>query len=85
MWEYPVTNDVKIPQHNKHVIIFHYIFIDTMFEALSVYFQFVNERAAHVKIDRVLPLLLRISHSPTSLWNNIIHLHKKKNHLEKDT
>ena len=24
-----------------------------MFEALSVYFQCVNERAAHVKIDRV--------------------------------
>ena len=24
-----------------------------MFEAFSVYFQFVNERAAYVKIDRV--------------------------------
>ena len=24
-----------------------------MFEASSVYFQYVNERAAHVKIDRV--------------------------------
>ena len=27
--------------------------LDTMFEASSVYFQHVNERAAHVKIDRV--------------------------------
>ena len=26
---------------------------DAMFEALSMYFQYVNERAAHVKIDRV--------------------------------
>ena len=26
---------------------------DAMFEAPSVYFQFVNERATHVKIDRV--------------------------------
>ena len=26
---------------------------EVMFEALSVYFQYVNERAAHVKIDRV--------------------------------
>ena len=26
---------------------------DAMFEASSVYFQYVNERAAHVKIDRV--------------------------------
>ena len=26
---------------------------DAMFEASSVYFQHVNERAAHVKIDRV--------------------------------
>ena len=26
---------------------------DAMFEAWSVYFQYVNERAAHVKIDRV--------------------------------
>ena len=26
---------------------------DAMFEALSVYFQYVMERAAHVKIDRV--------------------------------
>ena len=26
---------------------------DAMFEALSVYFHYVNERAAHVKIDRV--------------------------------
>ena len=26
---------------------------DAMFEALSVYFRYVNEQAAHVKIDRV--------------------------------
>ena len=26
---------------------------DAMFEASPVYFQYVNERAAHVKIDRV--------------------------------
>ena len=26
---------------------------DAMFVASSVYFQYVNERAAHVKIDRV--------------------------------
>ena len=26
---------------------------DVMFEALSVYFQHVNERAAHVKINRI--------------------------------
>ena len=26
---------------------------DTMFEASSVYFRYVNERAVHVKIDRV--------------------------------
>ena len=26
---------------------------DAMFEALSVYFQFVNGRTAHLKIDRV--------------------------------
>ena len=26
---------------------------DDMFEALSVYFQYVNERTAHVKIDHV--------------------------------
>ena len=26
---------------------------DTIFEALSVYFQYVNEQAAHVKIDHV--------------------------------
>ena len=26
---------------------------DAMFEASSVYFKYVNERAAHVKIDRV--------------------------------
>ena len=26
---------------------------NTMFEASSVYFQYVNERAAHVEIDRV--------------------------------
>ena len=26
---------------------------DAMFEALSVYFQYVDERAAHVKIDCV--------------------------------
>ena len=26
---------------------------DSIFEALSVYFQYVNERAAHVKKDRV--------------------------------
>ena len=29
---------------------------DNMFEASSVHFQFVNERAAHVKIDSVLVL-----------------------------
>ena len=28
---------------------------DTMFEASSVYFQHVNEQAAHIKIDRVFP------------------------------
>ena len=27
--------------------------LDAMFEASSVCFQYVNERAAHVKIDRV--------------------------------
>ena len=27
--------------------------LDAIFEALSVYFQYVNERAVHVKIDRV--------------------------------
>ena len=27
--------------------------LDAMFEASSVYFQFVNEQAAHLKIDRV--------------------------------
>ena len=27
--------------------------LDAMFEAASVYFQYINERAAHVKIDRV--------------------------------
>ena len=27
--------------------------MDAMFEASPVYFQYVNERAAHVKIDRV--------------------------------
>ena len=27
--------------------------LDAMFEASSVYFQYVNERAAHVKVDRV--------------------------------
>ena len=26
---------------------------EALFEALSVYFQYVNERAAHVKINRV--------------------------------
>ena len=26
--------------------------LDAMFEASSVYFQYLNERAAHVKIDR---------------------------------
>ena len=26
---------------------------DAMFEAPSVYFQFINERAAHVKIERI--------------------------------
>ena len=26
---------------------------DAMFEAASMYFQYVNQRAAHVKIDRV--------------------------------
>ena len=27
--------------------------LEAMFEALSAYFQYVNERAAHVKIDHV--------------------------------
>ena len=27
--------------------------LDAMFEASSVYFQYVNEQAAHVKIDRI--------------------------------
>ena len=27
--------------------------LDTVFEASSVYFQHVNERTAHVKVDRV--------------------------------
>ena len=28
---------------------------NAMFEASSVYFQYVNERAAHVKLDRASP------------------------------
>ena len=36
----------------KHVIIFIISSLNAMFEASSVYFQCVNERAAHVKIDR---------------------------------
>ena len=27
--------------------------LDAMFEASSVYFQYVNEQATHVKVDRV--------------------------------
>ena len=30
---------------------------DAMFEASSVYFQYVNERAAHIKIDSFYPLV----------------------------
>ena len=36
--------------------------LDAMFEASHVYFQYVNERAAHVKIGRV-SRLWRLGHS----------------------
>ena len=33
--------------------------LDALFKELSVYFQYVNERAAHVKID-VLPFVVNL-------------------------
>ena len=38
---------------------------DTIFEALSVYFQYVNERAAHVKIE-VFPVGVDLSRSKSN-------------------
>ena len=37
--------------------------LDAMFEALSVYFRYVNERAAHVKIGIVFPIGVNLGHS----------------------
>ena len=50
-----------------------------MFEASSVYFQCVNERAAHVEIDRVFSYSVDLGHSksPISLRGS----HRKSTRL----
>ena len=48
LWEYLVTNESQ-----TNILFSIMSCLGAMFEASSVYFQHVNKRAAHVKIDGV--------------------------------